>query len=180
MLRSPLLVPMVVLLLAHGSRTPDPHITALEAVAGTRAVSVRFQLENALVRDEVLQGLRSGLPTGFTYEIELVRSRPNWFDETVARSEIEVIATFNSVTQEYLLNYRRDRRLVRSENVANLAALQQKMTQIREDDLLPIDGFRPRKLIVRARADILRGYLFYVVPWDLSTDWKEVRVQVPK
>ena len=57
----------------------------------------------------MVEALQSGLPTSFTYVVEIFRDRPNWFDDGIARARIEVICTFNSVTREYLLNYRRDR-----------------------------------------------------------------------
>lgn len=139
-------------------------------------MSVHFNLENGFIHEQTVQGLQSGVPTGFTYVIEIYRDRPNWFDEGIDRSRIEVIATFNSVTREYLLNYRRDRRLVRSETFSDLVTLQQRMTTIDEPDLFDIGRRRPYKLKVRAKADLMRGWLLYVIPWEVSTHWRSVRV----
>lgn len=137
-------------------------------------------MEHAFDSEQTVQGLQSGIPTSFTYIVELYRDRPNWFDERVARSRIEVIATFNSVTREYLLNYRRDRRLVRSETFSDLAALQHRMTNIEEPDLFEIGARRPYKLRVRVKADLMRGWLMYVIPWEISTRWRSVRVSAPE
>src|SRR5205823_2436365 len=153
----------------------DPTIENLTASAGKGKVSVRFNLQNAFDRPQIVQGLQSGVPTGFTYIVEIYRDRPNWFDEGIGRSRIEVIATFNSVTREYLMNYRRDRKLVRSETFNDLAALQQRMTAIDEPDLFDIDDRRPYKLRLRAKADLMRGWLLYFIPWDVSTRWRDVR-----
>ena len=87
-------------------------------------VSVRFLLADAFQNNNTVQALQSGLPTSFTYVIEIYRARSKWFDEGIDRSRIEVIASFNSVTREYLLNYRRDRKLVRSETLSDLETLQ--------------------------------------------------------
>ena len=130
-------------------------------------------------REEIRQALQSGLPTGFTYHIELIRKRPNWFDNTLDTQHIEVLATLNSVTREYLLNYRRAGRLVRSETIGDFPTLQQRMTSIAEEALLDAGRTSPSKLRVRVRADLLRGYLLGVIPWDVSTGWKEVRVKRP-
>jgi len=153
----------------------EPRIERLSAAAANGQVSVHFSLTNAF-RDETLQSLQSGVPTSLTYVVEIFRDRPRWFDEGVARSRIEVIATFNSVTREYLLNYRRDRRLVRSETFSDLLALQHRMTTIDEPSLFDIGHRRPYKLKVRARADLMRGWLLYFIPWDVSTRWREARV----
>ncbi len=154
----------------------DPAIHHLSATAANGKVSVRFELEHGFEREQTIQGLQSGIPTSFTYVVEIIRDRPNWFNEGIGRSRIEVIATFNAVTREYLMNYRRDRRLVRSETFSDLAALQQRMTTIEEPELFDVGERRPHKLKVRVKADLRRGWLLYFIPWDVSTRWRSTRV----
>ena len=152
-------------------------IESLTATAAAGKVSVRFSLANGLSNGEMVEALESGLPTSITYVVELFRDRPNWFNTTVGTARIEVICTFNSVTREYLLNYRRDRKLVRSETFTDLASLTARMTTIEERDLFDIGEWLYYKLKVRAKADLMRGWLFYVVPWEISTRWRETRVR---
>jgi hypothetical protein len=52
------------------------------------------------------------------------------------------------------------------------------MTNIDEPDLFEIGDRKPYKLKVRVKADLMRGWLLYVVPWEVSTGWREVRVKV--
>ena len=155
----------------------DPRIENLTALAVNGKVSIRFALSNGFEKDEMVEALQSGVPTSITYRIEIFRDRPWWLDDGIERSQIEVIGTFNSVTREYLLNYRRDRKLVRSETFTDLAALQARMTSVDEPDLFDIGDRKPYKLKVRAKADLMRGWLFYVVPWEISTRWRETRVK---
>jgi hypothetical protein len=166
------------LLLAQNSSAAEgePRIESLSGTAARGSVSVRFALTGAFANDQMVQALESGLPTSFTYVIEIFRDRPRWFDESVDRSRLEVICTFNSLTREYLLNYRRDRRLVRSETFTDLATLERRMTTIDEPNLFDIGGRKPYKLKVRVKADLMRGWLLYVIPWQMSTRWKEARV----
>lgn len=140
-------------------------------------MSVRFTLAGAFGTAEMTEALRSGLPTSFSYTIEVFRDRPNWFDDSIERSAVEVICTYNSVTREYLLNYRRDRRLVRSETFTDLSALERQMATIEEKDLFDIGDRKPWKLKVRVKADLMRGWLMYVIPWEVSTRWREARVR---
>ncbi|GAC1433563.1 MAG: hypothetical protein NVSMB68_06060 [Thermoanaerobaculia bacterium] len=160
--------------------TAEPRIESLVAVANGGKVSVHFTLAGGFRNGNTMQSLASGLPTSFTYEVEIYRDRPSWFDESLGRSRIEVICTFNSVTREYLLNYRRDRKLVRSETFSDPAALQRGMTTVDERDLFDIGDRRPYKLKVRVRADLMRSWRFYVIPWEITTRWRETRVQCPE
>ena len=155
---------------------PPPEITELSATARNRKVSVAFRLDGAFGNGEMIEAVESGLPTSLSYQIEMVRRRPRWFDRLVGSTRIDVICTFNSVTREYLLNYRRDRHLVRSETFTDFEALKRRMSTIEEIDLFDIGDHKPHKLVVRARADLGRGWLMYVIPWDVDTSWREVRV----
>ena len=156
----------------------DPTIEHLSATASGHEVSVHFSVAHAFERDQTLQGLQSGVPTSLSYVVEIFRDRPLWIDEGVARTHIEVIATFNSVTREYLMNTRRDRKLVRSETFSDLPALQRAMTTIDEPNLFDAGKRAPYKLKVRVKADLMRGWLLYVIPWEVSTRWRVVRVAV--
>lgn len=172
------LLSLFLLFAASVSQAADPKIENLHAMASNGRVSVGFGLANAFQSDEVVEGLQSGLPTSFTYDIEIFRDRPWWLDDGISRSRIEVICTFNSVTREYLLNYRRDKKLVRSESFTDLVTLQSRMTNIEERDLFDIGNRRPQKLKVAVKADLKRGLVFYVVPWAVSTGWRETRVKI--
>jgi transposase len=167
------------LLLASAAFSADPKIETLSAHAVNRQVSVRFTMGHAFDREQTIQGLQSGVPTSLVYIVEAYRDRPNWFDEGIARARIEVIATFNSLTREYLLNYRRDHKLVRSETFSDLASLERAMTTIDEPALFDI-GKRPaHKVMIRVKSDLMRGWLFYFIPGAVSTRWKSVRVAAP-
>ena len=172
---------LAVLLLSVAARLvaapPAPKIENLTATATAGKVSVRFSLTGAFARDEMIEALRSGLPTSFTYAIEIYRDRPNWFDDGIASARVEVICTYNSLTREYLLNYRRDRHLVRSETFTDLAALERQMTTVAEPELFEIGSRTPYKLKVRVKADLMRDWLAYVIPWEMSTGWRETRVR---
>jgi hypothetical protein len=52
------------------------------------------------------------------------------------------------------------------------------MTSIDEPDLFDVGKRKPYKLKVRVKADLMRGWLAYVIPWEVSTRWRETRVKV--
>ena len=175
----PLVFSSLFFLLAAAAFAVDPSIDTLSAKSVNRQVSVRFTMAHAFDREETIKGSQSGVPTTLTYVVEIFRDRPRWFDEGIARTRIEIIATFNSLTREYLLNYRRDHKLVRSETFSDLAALQKAMTTVDEPNLFDIGKRPPYKLKVRVKADLMRGWLLYFIPWDVSTRWKATRVAAP-
>lgn len=171
---------LLIALSATSLAAAEPVLENLSATSSGHEVSVHFRLSHAFEREQTIQGLQSGVPTSLSYVVEIFRDRPLWIDEGVARAHIEVIATFNSVTREYLMNYRRDRKLVRSETFSDLPSLQHAMTTIDEPNLFDAGKRAPYKLKVRVKADLMRGWLLYVIPWEVSTRWREVRVGSPE
>lgn len=165
----------ILTLLLAASALADPKIENLTAVSTGGLVTVRFNLSTAFDKRRVDQ-VESGAQTIITYVVEIYRDRPNWFDEGISRARIEVTAQFNSVTREYLLTYRRNRKLVRSQTFTDLAALERAMTAIDEPNLFDIGHRHPYKVKVRVKADLMRGWLLYFIPWEISTHWKEIRV----
>jgi hypothetical protein len=170
---------LTIALAVSSAAAPSPKIENLSATAINNRVSVRFSLTGAFANGEMVEALQSGVPTSFKYIVEIFRDRPNWFDDGIARARIEVICTFNSVTREYLLNYRRDDRLVRSETFSDLAALERGMTTVDETALFDITGRKAHKLKVRVKADLMRGWVMWVIPWEVSTRWRQTRVRTP-
>lgn len=162
--------------LARPASAEEASITHLTGTARGGRISVQFTLVHAFDDPEIVRALQSGTQTGFTYRIELYRNRPNWFDQRVGRARIDVLCTFDSVTREYVVSYRRNRKLVSSQSFTDFAMVRERMTSIVEKDLFQRDT-KPYKLSVRVRAELIRDYLFYVVPWDVTTDWKEARVR---
>lgn len=175
-----LLVSALSLLIAGSAFAADPSIQKLSATVANEKVSVSFRLEHAFDGGVVAEALQSGAATSFTYRVELFRDRPNWFDDSLAESRIDVICTFNSLTREYLLNYRRDHKLVRTETFTDLQALERRMTTIDERDLFDIGHRRFYKLKVRVKAGLMRDWVMYVIPWNLETSWRETRVKPPE
>ncbi len=185
MVKKPHVRPILLALLFLGgpialAASSHPTLNDLSAAARQGKVSVRMTLNGAFANREMVEALQSGLPTTITYTVEVFRDRPNWFDDEIAEARVEVICTFNSLTREYLLNYRRDGRLVRSQTFSDLAALERAMTHIEEADFFDIGRRKPYKLKVRAKAELMTGWLMYVIPWQVSTSWREARVRAPE
>ncbi|MCB1055756.1 MAG: DUF4390 domain-containing protein [Acidobacteria bacterium] len=149
---------------------PKPRVTHLLAgVEGSR-IEVGFDLRDAFdaaFRERV----ESGLPTSIIYEMQLVRERRMWFDRKVARSELEVSATYDGVTMEYQVHFRLDGELVESRVVQEPAELERAMTRIRNLTVLKAPADRRERCQVRVRADLGSKTWLSLIPIRITTDW---------
>jgi len=162
---------------AEGPRIRDVKI----AIAGGE-ILLSFRLEDGLTSD-VRERIESGLPTSLVYDLELMRDRKHWWDRGVESSRLEVIAMYNAVTREYLVNTKHDGRLIGSRTVREVEELDRVMTEfIGFPAFAPgVDPSRDRYL-VRVRVDLGAGSILGFIPVQRASSWIEsnkVRFQTP-
>ena len=124
--------------------------------------------------DEFERRLNSGLPTEITYQFELKRPRRSWFDKTIERSSLQVIAMHNAVTEEYLINFKHDGSLIESRLVNDLAELRASMTELENFGAFAFaDRDQDQRLTFRVRAELGTRTLLAFIPQRLTTPWVE-------
>jgi hypothetical protein len=142
------------------------------AVIGAQ-VELTFQLRGGF-DDVLLARLDSGLPTGFIYRFELLRDRKHWWDDKLAEATFEVVAMYNAVGQEYLVNFKHDGRLVESRLARSRGELEVAMSRFERLPLFALaDLPRGTRLLVKARAELGSRTLLSFIPINVDTDWAE-------
>ena len=151
----------------------DARVRGLEVRLDGRRVLLDFQLEDGFGR-RVVERVRSGLPTSFTYEFELLRDRKRWLDRPLDRGSLQVIAMFDAVASEYLVNYKLDGKLVESRMVRSLEELHKAMTRFEGVPAFVLEPLPRRwRLLVKVRGVLGTRTLFSILPTRVGTDWKE-------
>jgi len=162
---------LLVGLAAAGAR--EPAIRDLSIALDGVQVLVSFQLEHAF-SPELRERIESGLPSGFVYELELARDRKRWWDDGLASSRVEVVAMYNAVTHEFLVNTKHDGRLLDSRTVTDRAELERAMTRF---SALPVFTLRDpdpeERYLVRTRVELAPGEVLGFIPTRRTTSWVE-------
>ncbi len=155
--------------------TGDPRITDLRLAFEKQQIQLSFKLLGAL-DDDLRKRLDSGLPTSFTFDFQLVRTRKSWFDKSVDSGSLQVTAMYNAVTREYLINYKHDGSLFDSRVVKDPAELEAAMTELVAFPVFMTEGKNPQqRLRVRVRAELRTKTVFFFIPSTVHTDWAETR-----
>jgi len=157
------------------TRGADPRLSQLTVRVDGNLARVSFRLDGAI--DEAFtERLASGLPTGFVYQLELLKDRKRWFDRPLETNTLQVVAMYDAATRGYLINYKLDGKLVESRMVRELADLERAMTRVEDLPAFELDSVpRAWRLLVRARAQVGSRTLFAFVPSRVTTDWRESR-----
>jgi hypothetical protein len=151
----------------------DARIEGVEVKAEGSQLLVGFRLTGGF-GEELQKRIDSGLPTSLVYELELLRSRRSFFDKAVAGGELRVIAMYNALTREYLVNFKHDGNLIGSKVLRDPAELRQAMTEIAGLPAFPMgQRSRDERFQLRVRAELGTGTVFFFIPHTLRTDWAE-------
>lgn len=152
-----------------------PALSDLQVSTDGQQVSVSLRLENAF-DDRLLARLDSGLPTELTYRFRLYKDRKRWWDNDIGKSSFQVIAMYNAVSREYLVNYKHDGRLTDTRVVRSLEELEQAMTVLDQVQIFTLRTLPPKaQLLVRARVELGSGTWLFVFPTTRTTDWARSR-----
>jgi hypothetical protein len=149
---------------------PPPRVE----VDGNRAL-VSFRLDGAL-DERFLDRVHSGLPTGFLYRLELLKDRKRWYDRPLEETTFQVVAMYDAVSREYLVNRKLGGKLIDSRMVGDLPALERELTRIESLPAFQLDGLpRSWRLLVRVRAEMGSRTILSFIPAKVHTDWSESR-----
>ncbi len=155
--------------------TGAPRITDLRIAFEKQQIRLSFKLLGAF-DDDLRKRLDSGLPTSFTFDFQLVRTRRSWFDRAVDSSSLQLGTTYNAVTREYHINTKLDGNLVDSRVVKDTAELEAAMTEVSTFPVFSTEGKNlQQRLRVRVRAELRTKTVFFFIPSTVHTDWAETR-----
>ncbi|RMH19735.1 MAG: DUF4390 domain-containing protein [Acidobacteria bacterium] len=171
---------LVALLLCIVAATGALAVAEKAQIAGLRIESAgdQFLLSFRLIGafdDELRRRLESGLPTNLNYRFRLQRERRRWFDKDLASGTLEVVAMYNAVQRQYLVNYKRDGDLVESRVVRQEDELRRAMTEIERLPAFTLADVPPaarsRRLEVKVRAELGTKMFLWLIPMSIATDW---------
>ncbi|MDX1631444.1 MAG: DUF4390 domain-containing protein [Thermoanaerobaculia bacterium] len=140
-----------------------------------RELEVSFRVEEAF-SDTVEERVQSGLPTAFIFQFDLLRDRKHWWDDYLRSATLEVVAMYNAVSQEYLLNIKQNGKLVESRTARSLRELERLMTRFEGWPVFRLDDLPAgTRLLIKARARLGGKTYLDLVPVNVTTDWVSSR-----
>jgi hypothetical protein len=131
-------------------------------------VLVSFELSNALT-PEVRDTIQSGLPTTFSYEIDVTRETTAWFKRTMASVTVTSRVQFDNLTRRYHLSRTIDGRLDDTRQTDDQEAMSRWLTRF---DLVPVlltsTLEKNGEYAVRVRVQKSPRNAWFPLPWDRS------------
>ena len=162
-------------LLFAAAPTGKPRIEEPQVALDGQRIQVSFALVDGFDTD-LLERIRTGLPSGFVFDIRLLRDRKRWFDVQIDSSRLEVVASYDAVTREYLVNTKQDGKLIESRAVRDEDELRRALTRFEAVPVFTLEsGGGRRRLLIRMRAEIDSAAFLFFIPRRVATPWRYSR-----
>ena len=130
--------------------------------------------------EEMLEGVRNGIPLSFSFDIELERVRSKWFDVTLVEKTITHTLTYDAIKEEYTvtMSEKKNPQVTRSRKKAR-----QLMAEINGLEVIELNKLIPdAPYALQMKATLVENTLplgmHYVLPftslWNFETDWRTI------
>jgi hypothetical protein len=129
-------------------------------------VLVSFTIDTGFTQ-EIRDSIRSGLQTTISYEVELRRSVPIWFDSTLASVTVTAGVRYDNLTRLYQLSRSIDGRGEEPRVTDNEDAVRAWMTEFKSLPLFSTKALEPNgEYYVQVRARTHPRFTWFLWPWD--------------
>ncbi|MCF8068934.1 MAG: DUF4390 domain-containing protein [Desulfobacterales bacterium] len=138
---------------------------------------VYMNVEGAFT-DEMIEAINSGVPTTFSFYVQLYYTRSLWADKQIADIVITHTIAFNALKKEYAVTRSWDRN--NPVTTQSLDEAKQLMAKINSLKVIPLNKLEKGiQYQLRAKAELnkvtlpfyLHYVLFFLSLWDFETDW---------
>lgn len=155
----------------------DPKILNPLGEERSDGLSISFTLQDAFDED-ILKRIQSGMEVTFLHTIQIKRRRLLWFNKKVREVNFSTSVKYDNLTKQYHLLLRLEGETIDIDIVDNQDEMMEWMAEISGMYLhVPYLDMSDGAHAVRARTVTKARLLFFFIPWDEDTGWKDVRLQ---
>lgn len=171
---------VIVLITSGTAFAEEPRLDNI-IVTNTRDNLLLYLTANNAFPNKIVEAIQSGVPTTFTFHINLYRVRGVWLDKKIRSIEISHTLKYDSLKKEYIVH--RSWEGKRSLKVKTIDEAKRLMSEVDSLHIVPLARLeKGQQYQIRAKAELdrmtLRFYLHYVLFflsfWDVETDWHTI------
>jgi len=146
-------------------------------IKGTNGVwKVGFYVENCFTK-KMEEAIQTGIPTIFTFYLQLYQKRTWWRDRKVATMKFQHTIQYNPIRGEFQVTLEENHSSIVTTNIEEAKKLMAKVGGVEIRTSSPLEPWVPTYLRIKAELDPVRlplhleYLLFFVSLWDFETDW---------
>jgi hypothetical protein len=145
-------------------------------VVHSPGLRVSFVVKGAF-KEGILEAIKSGIPTSFTFIIRLHRSKRLWFDELIGTWKFKHTVKYDALKEEYEVSLDENKGALKTKDLKKMKTLMVTGDEIEIKPSPNLTEGEVYKLGLKAELDTIKlpffldYILFFVKLWDFETDW---------
>ncbi len=174
------LLPLFLLAAASPADARKARLSDIVVTNTTEHLIVYFSVEDCFT-PEMIRAIESGLPTTFTFYVDLEERREFWWDRTIVRTEVRHTIKYDQLKKHYELHFSEapDEDIT----VQDFEDARRLMSEVVAHQVVSLDRLKKGEryqLQMMAELDKIRlplylHYVFFFLSlWDFETDWYAV------
>ena len=151
-------------------------INDIQAERAEGVWKISFDVENCFT-EKMEEAIQSGIPTTFTFYINLHQKRSWWKDRKLASVELRHTVQYHPIQKVYQIKLGEDHSALAASSLEEAKKLMSRVKEVRVRSSSPMEPGVPAYFRIKAELDPVRlplhlEYLFFFVSlWDFETDW---------
>ncbi|HBO84817.1 MAG: hypothetical protein A2073_00045 [Deltaproteobacteria bacterium GWC2_42_11] len=146
-----------------------------------QGITVSFEVKSGFTK-EIEEAINSGIPTPFTFIVELYRNRSFWFNEKLTEYEFRHSVKYDTLKAEYevvMEEKNQHERIIRLKDLSSVKEVMSKVEGLQLYDSAKLQKNNKYTVKIKAKLDTVNLFfplnymLFFVSFWDFETEWYE-------
>ncbi len=138
--------------------------------------NISFNVENCFT-EKIEEAIHSGIPTTFTFYVNLLQKRGWWKDRKLASVEVRHTVQYIPIQKVFQVKLGEDHAAVATSSLEEAKKMMSRVKELGVRSSSPFEPGVPAYFRIKAELDPVRlplhlEYLFFFVSlWDFETDW---------
>ncbi len=162
---------------APATPAEEAKLTGLSVEHNKGEITVSAVLEGAFT-DEIVDDIRSGIPTAFRYILKIQRRRGWWWDETVMKKEVIHLIQYSNLKQEFRITIGsngEENKIITKDFEKAKQMMSRFETSFRLPPMKDRQSFefyvKLKTEMKTSRMPIPFNIIFFFISWDFETSW---------
>ncbi len=177
LLKTALIVSCLMLALAAPGMAKEVRLTDFAVTNNRDDLLIFFKVKDAF-KKEMVEAIQNGIPTTFSFFIQLEQDRPLWFKKVIAEKQITHAIKYNNLKNEYVVKRSwDDNKPITTGSFEQAKALMSEIKSLRVTALANLE--KSEHYQIRAKAELdkvtlpfnLHYLFFFTALWDFETSW---------
>lgn len=171
---------LLALLFCTNTFASEPEISNLIVTNTRDDLLIFLKVENAFNKD-IVEEIKSGLPTTFTFFLNLDKVRSLWVNKALTEKELTHTIKWDGIKKEYTITRSwENNKKIKTKSFKEAAKLMTEVDSLKITALKSLEKGALYQLSAKSELRIVRlplqmqYLLFFVSYWDRETDWHTV------